>query len=750
MAKAEKRRGRGGRRRRAKICLHAALIATLAAAAYLLWLDHVVTRGFQGRRAELAARVYARPPELFAGARIDRAGLRAALERRGYRAGAGTRRPGSYRVAGSTLSLHTRGFRFPDGWSAPGRFRVAFAGGRVAGITGARGGTVALLRLEPLEIAQIMPLHREDRVPLERESIPELLVGALLAVEDRRFFSHHGFDPVAIARAAWVNLRAGRIVQGGSTLTQQLVKNVFLDRRRSLGRKLKELLMAALLELRFTKAEILEAYVNEIFLGQQGRRALHGFGIAARYYFSRPVAELPAEQVAMLVGLVRGPSLYDPRRHPGRALARRNQVLAAMAAAGVLGAQEAERLGARPLGLRIATGSPNAHPAFIELVRRELSRDYRERDLRSAGLRVFTSLEPDHQGRLEEVVPARLARLERAAGLPAGSLQAAVVVMRPDTGEVTALIGDRRPAFAGFNRALDARRPIGSLIKPLVFLAGLAQPSRWHALSPLEDAPLRLEGPDGEHWVPRNFDDRFLGRLTLAEALILSRNIPAVRLGMQVGYERVRETLRGAGIEVPVPEVPSLFLGALELTPFEVAGAYATIASGGTRVPPRAVRAVADGEGRVLRSYAMDAAGGVDPRAAHIVNHLLTRVSRVGTGARVGAALPESMPLAGKTGTTNDSRDSWFAGFGEDLLGVAWIGRDDNASTRLTGSRGALALWVDVMRDLQPQPWRQPRPQGVVTLELPGAGNAARESCASLRRLPFVAAHAPSPHAPCL
>lgn len=735
---ARPRRRRSRRRPRAWL-VHLGLIGLLAFAAGVLWTDHVVTTGFEGRRSTRSARVYARPLELYAGARVSQERMLGELELLGYRRTSAVSGPGEYSVAANAVEAFVRAFDFPDGRAPVRRVRLQFDGDIVRSLRDAdTGEALAVQRLEPMEFAQIIPAHREDRILLGAGDIPDLLSSTLLAVEDRRFRSHPGFDVPGIVRAALANLRAGRVVQGASTLTQQLAKNLYLERDRSWARKLHELLMALILEFRFSKDEILQAYVNEIFLGQQGRRALHGFGLAARYYFNRPVAELDAAQIAMLVGLVRGPSLYDPRRHPERALERRNTVLAMMASAGVIPPARAQALAAAPLGLRIASGSPNAHPAFLDLVRRQLLGDYRDSDLREAGLRVFTSLDPWQQRAAERILAARLEALEKDTGLAGGVLQAAFVLLQPATGEVLALVGDRDPTFAGFNRALDARRPVGSLIKPALYLAALGETDRYTPLTLVDDTPLTLPDSHGRKWSPGNFDGSFMGPVTLAEAMILSRNVPAVRVGLQVGYRRFNQVLGALGLEREVPSVPSVFLGAVEMSPLEVAGMYATFASGGARMPARAVTAVVDSGGRRLDRYGLDAHQGVDQRLAWQVNYLMTGVTRLGTARRVAAVLPGAMPLAGKTGTTNDLRDSWFAGFGSDLLGVVWTGRDDNAPTRLTGSSGALRVWLDIMARLRPAPLRQPMPAGLRWQSLPVAAPGRRPACTALARVPLL------------
>ena len=427
------------------------------------------------------------------------------------------------------------------------------------------------MRLDPLEVARIYPRHNEDRLLVRRDEIPAGLVRALVAVEDKAYYRHPGVDPFAILRALMENLRAGEVRQGGSTLTQQLVKNFYLNPERTLGRKINEALMALLLELRYSKDEILEAYVNEVYLGQDGPRAIHGFGLAAQFYFGRPLAELSTAQLALLAGMVRGASLYNPRRHPSRALKRRNDVLARMAEQGMLTARDAELLSRAPLGVTArASAVAVRFPAFTEVVRRQLRRIYREEDLENEGLQVFTSLDPIVQGRAEAALSERLTALERGRRMPRGTLQGAVIAIHPENGEILALVGDRRTRYRGFNRALDARRPVGSLIKPAVYLAALSRPERFNAVSSLEDRPFSWVDRHGVKWVPNNYTKETHGTVPLHEALAHSYNLATVRLGMSVGTGEVRRTLARLGIPDDVPDYPSLFLGAIDLSPLEV------------------------------------------------------------------------------------------------------------------------------------------------------------------------------------
>jgi len=727
------------------------VLGALLFGGYLLYLSQQVRVAFEGKRWAVPARVYARPLELYEGAPVSVAQLRYELTVLGYRKVRHPRRGAEWSQARGRFIIHTRRFMFWDGEQPARRLRVRIASGRVVALSDTAGRPLDLVRLEPVEIGSIYPAHKEDRVLVRREDLPEHLVQALLAVEDRRFFTHHGVDPRGIARALWANLRAGRTVQGGSTLTQQLVKNFFLTPERSLWRKLNEALMALIVETRYSKDEILEAYANEIFLGQDGDRAIHGFGLAALFYFNRPLSELQPHETALLVGLVKGASYYNPRRHPERARKRRNLVLEQMHRLGFLDARQLRAYQARPLGVgRRGHGPQHRYPAFIQLVRRQLARDYREEDLTSEGLRIFTTLDPWAQKVATEAVAKGLARIEKTRRLPAGSLQAAMVMVTPDQGEVHVLVGGRRAAYAGFNRALDAHRPIGSLVKPALYLAALSEPQRYTLATLVDDSPVRIELPNGDRWSPDNFDHQAHGRVPLYRALAQSYNLAAVHVGMDIGVQRVIDTLHALGVEREIPPYPSVLLGAVPLAPIEVAQVYQTIAAGGFRAPLRAIREVLDADGQPLQRYPLAVRRTVDPVAAFLVSEALQEVVREGTAKSLQRWLGKGFTVAGKTGTTDDLRDSWFAGFGADRVAVVWVGRDDNRPIRLTGSRGALPLFGRAMRALHLQALDPLPPAGVEYHWIEAAsGMLAAEGCKGAIRLPFAAGSQPRLRSAC-
>ncbi len=526
---------RGWARFRRWLLLAAGVLALLFLV-WVLYLDVTVRAKFDGKKWALPARVYARPLELYQGLELTPELLEQELRALGYRPVERVSASGQYarQILGSRTQyqIHSRGFDFGDQNEPARRFSLTLVGQEVVALKGDAGGELALMRLEPEEIGGIYPAHGEDRLLLRLEDLPPLLGEILIAVEDRNFVRHHGISLSGIARAAWANLAAGRVVQGGSTLTQQLIKNFYLTRERSLQRKAQEAIMALLLELHYSKAEILQTYVNEVYLGQSGPRAVHGFALGAQHYFRQPLRELTTSQLALLVGVVKGASYYNPWRHPERALERRNLVLQIMANEGLISAAELQRAQREALGIvQQSDHSLQSYPAFIELVQRQLRRDYRQEDLQSEGLRVFTSLSPMVQRRAEQSLSNRIEQLEQSHGVK--ELQGALVVTSVGAGEVLAVVGDKSPRFAGFNRALDARRPIGSLVKPFVYLTALEQPELYPPATLTSDAPVVVESASGDRWQPRNADLKNHGQVPMYRALVHSYNQASVRLGME-------------------------------------------------------------------------------------------------------------------------------------------------------------------------------------------------------------------------
>jgi penicillin-binding protein 1B len=736
------------------------LALVVVAAGFTLYLDFRVRSEFEGRRFALPARIYARPLELHAGLRITQAEVVNELRETGYREGAREGESGWFARQSDALEIAVRPFVFWDGPQAPMRIRVAFDGPAVAAVRDAQGRDLPLARLEPLSIGGIYPANNEDRALVKLGQVPKDLVQALIATEDHNFYSHHGFDLRGIARASLSFVR-GNGLQGGSTLTQQLVKNFFLTPERTLQRKLTELVMAVLLELHYGKDEILETYLNEIYLGQDRDRAIHGVGLAALYYFGKPVEQLTLAESALIVGMVKGPAVYDPYRHPQRALERRNLVLRETKEQGYATMAQYSAARAAPLGVnpKAAMGT-SPHPAFVELVHRRLRQEYDEADLRSEGLRIFTTLDPRVQDAAERVLERKLAEFDKenrfgapgpggTKGLPSG-LEGAVVVTDSQTGEVQALVGGRDARYRGFNRALDAARPVGSLLKPAIYLTALADPSRYTLVTTIDDGPFVWKSRGAPDWQPANYDKKFHGAVQLRTALAQSYNVATARLGTDLGVDRVLATVKRLGVERELKPYAATLLGAVELSPWEVAQMYQTIASGGFREPLRAIREVTTQDGKPLKRYAIAVEQVFPAETMYLLTSAMQGVVREGTAQNLKNWLQPDIAAAGKTGTTDEQRDAWFAGFTGDRLGVVWIGYDDNRAARLSGATAALPVWGDLMAAINPEPLALPKPDGIEQVLIdPQSGLLADGGCPGALELPFVQGSAPVERAPC-
>ncbi|WP_158583836.1 penicillin-binding protein 1B [Salinibius halmophilus] len=694
---------------------------------------------FKGRLWDLPARVYSAPVELYAGADIAKDHLLWALNHRGYRSVDQPDSPGEYQLRGTRMHLVSRPFVGLNGQQAGKELIIDFVGQRMTRVVTPDDSGYA--QLEPVEIGNIYPGQGEDRLLIQYEQVPATMIDGLVAVEDRSFWWHMGVSPVGIARAFIVNMQTGARTQGGSTLTQQLVKNLYLDSTRSYTRKAIEALMAVALEIRFDKQTIMQTYLNEVFLVQDGNRAIHGIGLASQYLFAKPVNELDIAEQALLIGMVKGPSVYNPVRSPQRAKARRDVVLGVMLSEGVIDQAAYQQAIAKPLALNIQRRS-GGYPAFMDIVQQQLQADYDKAQLHSEGLKVYTTFRPWLQETAQTRVAEQLERLARQKNL-AEPPQTALVVTQPHTGEVLAALGDRQPGLAGFNRVVDMRRQVGSVIKPAVYLAALARPN--HTLiSPIADEPISISLPEGGTWEPQNYDNISHGVVPLYQALAKSYNQATARLGMEVGLPAVFDTLQALGVQRDIPRVPSVLLGAVELSPLEVASMYQTIANDGYHSPLTAIRGVLNVQGQLLTQYRNDPQRRVDEQAVHLLHYAMQMVMREGTGNSAYNLLPESLNLQGKTGTTDDQRDAWFAGWSGNFLMVNWVGYDDNRATPFTGSSGALPIWTHVLDSLVPQPLTVDVPSGIEYHWVdPVMGYRTSEGCESAMVVPFLSGTEP-------
>lgn len=712
---------------------------------WVVYLDVAVRAKFDGKKWAIPARVYAQPLELYEGLALTPKAFEAELRALGYQFVRQANLPGQVHKQGLTYTLKTKGFVFWDKAETSGIYRVQLDGQQVQGLSGAED---LVLRLEPQEIGSIYPNHGEDRILTRLGDVPPLLGESLIAVEDKEFARHFGISIKGIARAMLANIKAGGLVQGGSTITQQLVKNFYLTHQRSLWRKLQEAVMSILLEIHYSKAEILEAYINEVYLGQSGPRAIHGFGLASQHYFNQPLASLKPHQVALLIGVVKGASYYNPWRSPERTLQRRNLVLKMMAASQLIDDASLKQALRKPLGVASATPRQlGDYPAFIDLVKRQLQQDYRAEDLQSEGLRIFTTMSPQVQQQTEVSVKRKMQALNKSL---ASELQAAAIITAVGSGEILAVVGDRNPRYSGFNRALDAERQIGSLVKPFVYLTALMQADNYQLSSLIDDAELSVDLPNGSQWQPQNYSQESHGLLPLYQALAFSYNQSTARLGMELGVKKVIGTLRQAGLQKEVEALPSLLLGALALSPLEVSHLYHTLAADGVYTPLRSIRSVLDADNQPLQRYKLASEPRFSPEQSHLMHYALQAVMRIGTGRGVYTRLPNELSVAGKTGTTNEQRDSWFAGYSGDHLGVVWLGHDENQSTRLTGSSGALTIWSDIFAKLATQSIAQTAPDNIEYYWVDSqTGLRSAEGCDYAQLMPFIKGSQPEAMAEC-
>ncbi|MBL4279097.1 penicillin-binding protein 1B [Vibrio fluvialis] len=690
----------------------------LALAAVLIftgiYLDSMIKQRFEGQLFELPTVVYARILTLEPGSDISIKQMRNELDVLNYRKVSQPRYAGEYSASSTRIELIRRPFEFADGPEPDRHVMLIFDDNGLNRIQSLeKRGDLGYLRIEPKMLGMLEKDTQEQRLFLRREQFPEVMIDALLTTEDRNFYQHDGVSPMAIARAMVANLKAGRTVQGGSTLTQQLAKNIFLSSDRTLWRKLREAYMALIIDYRYSKDRILEAYLNEVYLGQNGKEAVHGFGLASRLYFGQPLQELRIDQLALLVGMVKGPSYYNPMRYPERAKERRDLVLKLMMDQDILTAKQYEQAVTRPLDVQKQARIASRQPAYFQQLSIELKQKLGDAFKSDTGLRVFTSLDPVSQAKLEEAVENQVPILARTAGK---DLEAAAIAVDRHSGEIRAMVGGKRTGYDGFNRALNASRPIGSLVKPAVYLTALAQPEKYNLATTLMDKPITLQGSEGNVWTPRNFDRQFRGEVPLYLALAKSLNVPTVQLGMQLGIENVTKTLEKLGVSRDeIRPVPSMFLGSFSLTPYQVAQMFQTVTNSGKKAPLSALRSVLDLDGNVLYESIPKVSQAVDQQAAWLTTYAMKRGVLEGTGRYLNSQFGWAA-LAGKTGTSSDSRDSWFVGVDGREVTTIWLGRDDNQPTKLTGSSGALRVYADYLRYRIPEKLVLPWPQGISTV----------------------------------
>lgn len=711
------------------------IVLLLTLSIYTIYLDSKVRKTFEGQRWQVPVQVYGQVERFETGSRLDLTALKHSLLYNGYKKVSRVRQPGEFAMSSSRLILYRRAFDFGSGLEQATKFTLDVKDGKASRLM-QENLAVDQIVLEPVLLDRILPQSKEDRVLVSLESIPEKLLDTLLLVEDRDFYFHHGISPLGILRALFNNLKAGRTVQGGSTLTQQLVKNMFLTREKTLWRKVNEALMAMILEYRYSKDQLLEAYVNEVYLGQHYANGIYGFGLASQFYFGKTLAQLSNEQMALLIAQVKGPSYYDPWRYPEHAITRRDLILRMMLEQHLISRGEFEWAIESPISVRKSRRfAKQKFPAYLQRVKLELAELISEYEQES-GIRVFTGFSVYSQQMAEQSVEEQLEKL--AGAKQESELQAAMVVTDIVSGEIRALVGGKKRGYAGFNRAMHAKRPIGSLVKPAVYLAAMERYEAYNFATLLEDKAITLSSDAGHEWRPKNYDGQFRGQVNLIDALIYSLNVPTVNLGMQLGLENVAAAIHLLGYAQDITMRPSMLLGAINMSPMEVNQVYIPIAAQGKFHRSHAVNRIVSAKGETLWQYAEQAEQRISEQAAYLLDYALTRVTRVGTAKSLSWRLEDKV-LAGKTGTSNDQRDSWFVGYDGMQLVTTWVGRDDNKATELTGSSGALPVFASYMKRFGVVNKQYQVPAGIAMVDFEKAsGHAVSGNCAGTVKFPAV------------
>ena len=721
-----------------KLITYVSLIIFLVISiAYISILDSKVVNKLDGVLWTVPAKVYARPLELAEGGKINVDVLKKELEILSYELTKGIPdTPGEFSQSQRSVNIFIRGF----GSQEPGLYRLKIENDKIDSIKRKDGISIDLIQLEPLSIGGMFPSHLQDRILLNFSQVPKDLEEMILVVEDRNFYSHKGISLRSIMRAFIKNTRALGIEEGGSTITQQLAKSLFFSPEQTIRRKIKEAIAALLIEIHYSKQEILLAYINDVFIAQSGRRAIHGFGLASQFFFGTDLKNLSLDQKALLVGLLKGPSLYSPINNPDRAKTRRDLVLSLIKNDSLI--TEEEYLDLKGRSLKVippSFKSLSKYPAFNDIVTLDLRKNFDDSDLRTKGLKIITNLDPVVQDYLEESIKDTKLKLKRRYGSQLNGLEGAGIVIDSFSGEVVAAIGSTKPNNYGFNRAINAVRPIGSLVKPFIYLSALQHYSKYNLSTLLDDSKLSVSLPGGKLWEPNNFDKKFHGNIPLHVALSESYNVATTRLGMDLGYSVVQETFTKLGIKKKIPKYPSIFVGSFEMTPLEAIQAYQTIASEGFYSPLNSIRTVESSEDVLSLSYPYKVEQRFRPEPIYLLKFVLKQTFISGTARGFSSRVIEKWKTGGKTGTSDDQRDSWFVGYAGNYLMLVWLGFDDNRKSPLTGRTGALQVWKNFMSRLDPIAYEVRKPSRI-RYEWVDAkdGLLSGESCKGSILIPFV------------
>ncbi|QDJ12537.1 penicillin-binding protein 1B [Mergibacter septicus] len=669
---------------------------------YLAYLDHKIRQKMDGQIWQLPAEVYAHIQTIDLKDNLTLAQVQQILLEHGYRQTVEVITPADFKIENNKLTLIRRNFAFPDKTEPQRLLRLSFKANRLYKIEDlVHNRTVNAFRLAPKLIA-MLDGDNQERLATPLKEYPRLLIETLLLTEDRNFFGHEGISPLGILRAMLTNLKAGHTVQGGSTLTQQLVKNLFLTNQRTISRKLNEVIMALLLDWRYDKNRILEVYLNEVYLGQNGDNQIRGFALASQFYFGRPIKEISLDQIALLVGMVKGPSLYNPWRHPDLALDRRNVILSLMLEHHLINQSLYTLLSQRSIRIQAQGQLKQRYPAFIHSLRYELRQLFSDETQQLVGAKIFTTMDPKLQQAAEEAVVKNISNLQTKYQIK--NLEAAMVVADYHNGEIRAIVGGANPQYAGFNRALTAKRQIGSLVKPSIYLAALDRPQQFQLTTLIENQPITIVRKDSPAWRPRNYNRQYSSPVPLVDALARSLNIPTVNIGMKIGLDRIIELQKKMGwTEEQIPAVPAMLLGSYAISPYAVTKLYQTLANRGKKIPLTTLTAVTKHNGQLLYVQQAQAKQVVSRLASLKTLYAMQQVVARGTATKIGRSFA-NLHLAGKTGTTNNGRDSWFVGIDGNNVTTIWVGLDNNETTKLTGSSGALPLYQSYLQQAMPAP----------------------------------------------
>ena len=711
------------------------IVLSVISLATVAIIDSRVTNKLDGVLWTIPAKVYSRSLDLAEGSIVNKSNLLRELEMLSYFNNKSPSKPGEFVYKRNNLKIFLRGYEDQKS----GLFEIFFKDGKVTKITNQIGFPVDVVKLEPIAIGGMFPSHMEDRILLSWSQVPSILIDTILSVEDQNFFNHNGISFKSISRAFFTNVKAGDIEQGGSTITQQLAKNLFFTSEQTIKRKVLEAISALLIEFHYSKEEILLAYINDVFLAQSGKRAVHGFGMGAQHFFGTSVSNLETDQIALLVGMLKGPSLYNPRRNPNNATNRRNLVLGILKKERHINSSSLEEYRSRPLRVVAPSfRSETKYPAFHDLVRLELRDNYEDAELRTQGLKIQTNLDPVLQESLENSIKETKAQLIKKYGKSLIQLEGAAIAVNSSSGEIQAVVGSSNPSKFGFNRSINAIRPIGSLVKPFIFLTALNKYDEYNLTTILDDSKLSIKS-GGNIWEPNNFDKKFHGKIPLHVALWQSYNIASARLGIELGYESVQDTFSKLGIKKSIERYPSLFIGSFEISPFDAIQSYQTIAADGFYSPLRSIRDIKDLKDDIDLSYPYKIEQRIRPEPVHLLKFAMKQSFISGTARGYPTKTIESWQAGGKTGTSDDQRDSWFVGFAGDLLVLVWLGFDDNRPTPLTGRSGALEVWKNFINDIQPSKVEKnsfPRVKYIWTDKKDGL--VSGEKCKNSLLVPFI------------